>query len=410
MGSNASARCALVVVLLAGAAPAWAQELPAGPIRALDGRLTIAGEVVATAGSTDTTAFFNYTDYEHNALRMVRLALSGEWRPADRVALVGELRAEDFSRLTPHAAYVRVRPWAAHRFDVQVGRIPPVFGAFSRRAYGSADGVIGYPLAYQYLTSLRPDAVPATSDDLLLMRARGWRSEFPIGSPDAAPGIPLVTAFQWDTGVQAQWASDRATLAAAITNGTLSVPRFDDDNDGKQVSARLSLRPTFGLVAGVSAARGAWVSRRVLDALPDTSRQASHTQTTVGADVEYSRDHWIVRAEAVWSEWRVPTPESVDAPSLPVSALGAFVEGRYRFSPRVFAAVRLDGLTFSAIRGSLSGGRPTSWDAPVRRVEAAVGYYVQRNLVARLSVQHNQRDGGRVRSRTFVAGQFFYWF
>src|SRR5690606_21690760 len=64
MGPNASARCALLVVLLAGAVPARAQELPAGPISALDGRLAVAGEVVATAGRADTTAFFNYTDYE----------------------------------------------------------------------------------------------------------------------------------------------------------------------------------------------------------------------------------------------------------------------------------------------------------------------------------------------------------
>lgn len=410
MGPNASARCALLVVLLAGAVPARAQELPAGPISALDGRLAIAGEVVATAGRTDTTAFFNYTDYEHNALRMVRLALSGEWRPLPQLAFVGELRAEDFSRLTPHAAYVRVRPWTAHRFDIQAGRIPPVFGAFSRRAYGSADGVIGYPLAYQYLTSLRSDAAPATANDLLLMRARGWRSEFPVGSPDAAPGIPLVTAFQWDTGVQAQWASDRVTVAGAVTNGTLSVPRIGDDNDGKQLSARVAVRPIFGLVTGVSASHGSWLSSRVVDALPDAARDVSHAQTAAGADVEYSRDHWIVRAEAVWSRWRVPTPESATGVVLPVSALGMFVEGRYRFSPRVFAAARLDSLTFSSITGSLAGGRPTSWDAPVRRAEVAVGYYVQRNLIARLSVQHNERDGGRVRHRTFVAGQLFYWF
>lgn len=404
-------RAALTAAFVAACASAWAQDLPSGPIRAFHDTLTIGGEAVATAGSADEIAFFNYTDYEHNALRMVRLAVAGEWRPTSRLALVGELRSEDFDGVTPHAAYVRIRPWAGRRFDIQAGRIPPVFGAFSRRAYGVADGVIGYPLAYQYLTSLRPDAAPSTTLDLLAMRARGWRSTFPIGNQEPAPGVPLVTAFRWDTGVQAQWATDRATIAGAVTTGTLSTPRVGDDNGGKQISARVAVRPLFGLVLGASAAHGEWLSQNVRDVLPDALQQTSFAQTAWGADVEYSRDHWIVRAEAVSSQWRVPTPGSPSDPWQQVRAIGAFVEGRYRFSPRIFAAARLDSLTFSSIASpGFADGQLTPWDAPVRRVEVAGGYYLQRNLVARVSVQHNTREAGRVRNRTFLAGQLFFWF
>ncbi len=64
-------------------------------------------------------------------------------------------------RLQPFALFARIRPWPARRFDIQVGRIPPTFGAFGRSAYGTANMLIGTPLAYQYLTSLRPDALPA---------------------------------------------------------------------------------------------------------------------------------------------------------------------------------------------------------------------------------------------------------
>jgi hypothetical protein len=38
------------------------------------------------------------------------------------------------------------------------------------------------------------------------------------------------------------------------------------------------------------------------------------------------------------------------------------------------------------------------------------GYYILRNLVARLAVQYNSRDGGRVRERTYFSGQLAYWF
>src|SRR5918994_2172273 len=137
-------RLALLLILV---------SLGAAPVRA---QVTVSGEATATLGARDDIAFFNYTDYEHNALRMFRVSLSGMWRPASRLS-------------------VRVRPWAGRAFDIQAGRIPPVFGAFGRRSYGASENpLIGYPLAYQYLTSLRPNAVPAPADDLLDMRGRGW--------------------------------------------------------------------------------------------------------------------------------------------------------------------------------------------------------------------------------------------
>src|SRR3954469_8456076 len=105
-----------------------AQLLPAGPIETARGTATIAGEVTATAGPQDDDAFFNYTDYEHNALRMLRLSLSAMWRPSSRLAVLTEIRSEDVERVIPYALYVRLRPWRHKPFDIQAGRIPPVFG------------------------------------------------------------------------------------------------------------------------------------------------------------------------------------------------------------------------------------------------------------------------------------------
>lgn len=385
-------------------ARAGAQTLPAGPARAFDGRLVAAGEVTGTIGEADDSAFFNYTDYEHNALRMVRLALTAAWRPLDRLALVGEVRAENFSDVRTYAAYVRVRPWRSRAFDIQAGRIPPTFGAFGRRAYGADNALIGYPLAYQYLTSLRTDAVPASADELLRMRGRGWRSSFLLGSYYEGPGLPLVSAFRWDFGVQARWASGPLELSGAVTTGTLSNPRFTDDNGGRQLAGRVVVRPVTGLVLGASAARGEWLSRDVSEYLP----YRDYLQRALGADVEYSRDHWLVRSEIVWSAWDLPyvgAGHQADA----VSALAAYVEGRYRVTPRVFVAARGDRIGFSRVQDARL--QWLSWEAPVERAEIAAGYYFQRNLVGRVAVQRNVRIGaGRVRERTYVAGQVTFWF
>lgn len=404
---RAAACGVLLVVSLAGSAVA--QTLPEeGPLRSPDGTLVLGGEVVATAGATDNSAFFNYTDYEHNALRMVRLALAGRWRPVGPIAFVAEVRAEDVRDVSAHAAYVRIRPWQTRAFDIQAGRIPPSFGAFGRRAYNADNPLIGYPLAYQYVTSLRSDAIPAAPDDLLRMRGRGWRPSFPIGSTEQAPGLPLVSAFRWDTGVQACWSGTRLEVTGALTTGTLSDPRLSDNNDGRQVSVRVAAKPIVGLLIGASAARGAWLSGHITEALPESLRSHDYAQTALGVDAEYSRDYWLVRGELVWSEWGMPLVQPGRDQKL--AALGIWIEGRYRLTPRLFVAARADRLGFSSISGNLFEGRPTPWDAPVERVEVGAGWYLQRNLTARGIVQRNWRDAGRVRSRTFVSAQLAYWF
>jgi hypothetical protein len=317
---------------------------------------------------------------------------------------VGELRTENLDRPRAYAAYVRFRPWTDRGLHFQAGRIPPAFGVFSRHAYSSDNTVIGYPLAYQYLTSIRPDAVPATADDLIRMRTRGWRSEFPVGSGTPRPGVPLTTAFRWDTGVQAHWQAGIVDGTLAVTAGTLSDPHFADNNGSPQVSGRFGTRPSAGWIVGASGARGAWLSSDVRRLLPAVD--ARFTQTAWGADAEYSRDHWLVRSEMIWSRWRVPF--AVSAPSgADLDALAVWVEGRYKLTPRITAGFRADHLGFSRIA---AGDTLMTWEAPMNRVEAAVGYAVQRNLTARIAVQRNDRDAGRVRARTYVSGQLAYWF
>lgn len=395
---------------------ARAQVLPSRPIEMANGTITIGGEASLTMGVKDETenghtgAYFNFTDYEHNALRMLRFSITGMWRPSPRLAFLTELRSEDRERFRPYALYVRVRPWKDRPFDVQAGQIPPVFGAFARRSYGSDNPLIGYPLAYQYLTSLRPDAIPSSADDLLLMRARGWLAKYPVGEPTLAPGVPLISAYRWDTGVEAHLGTDHFEAAAALTQGTLSNPRVKDDNDGRQWSGRAAWKPTPGWVAGASFARGEFLTRQISDTYALWLGRRSYSQQAVGVDAEYSRDYWLIRGEAVRSRWTLPAL-GLPLISSPLVAESAFIESRYRFTPRFFAAARIDGLTFSKIRGErYFGGQPTTWDAPVGRVEAGGGMYLQRNLTFRAVVQRNWRDGGRVRRRTFLSGQISYWF
>jgi hypothetical protein len=393
----------LLVVCASGAARA--QALPAGPVVLDNGRVTLGGDVSASVGQTDP-GFFNYTDYEHSALRLLQLDITGAFKAGDHVSFLGEVRTENMDTIEPYALYVRVRPWTRRNFDIQAGRVPPTFGAFARRTYATDNLLIGYPLAYQYLTSLRPDSLPASADDLLKMRGRGWLSNFSIGNASPDRGVPLASVFRWDTGVQVHAGSEMIDATMAVTTGTLSNPLFTDDNGGKQLVGRVVVHPVAGLIAGASWARGPFVSSTAARGAVGDGHDGEFTQTAWGADVEYSRDYYLVRVETILSQWKLPQVRAPWIPS-PLSSAGTSIEGRYKLRPGLYAAARVDHLGFSEVTGSQ---RTDTWDAPVTRIEIGGGYSLQRNLLLKFEYQHNARDGGLVHTFNPVAAQLVYWF
>ena len=399
-------RAALLAAIALGSGySARAQTLPSEPVSLAGGRVTLSGDISASIAPTDQ-GFFNYTDYDHSALRLFRVDLATKLTITPHFAVLGEIRDENIDTLRAYALYLRIRPWVDHAFDIQVGRVPPTFGAFSRRDYAADNPLIGYPLAYQYLTSLRADALPGSADELLAMRGRGWLASYSIGNTTPENGVPLASAFRWDTGVQLHAASDLVDATVAVTMGTVSNPRLTDDNSGQQVVGRVSARPITGLVLGVSAARGPFVSCAAARDAVGGGHDSEFTQTAIGGDVEYSRDYYVLRAETVWSEWIIP---EVAAPVIdrPLRAMATYVEGRYKLRPDLYIAARADHLGFSDIVGS-SGLQ--SWDAPVTRVEIGAGYSLQRNLLLKFSGQRNTRDGGRITQSTHASAQIVFWF
>lgn len=384
------------------ASGAGAQVLPSEPISLGGGRLVLGGELTATIAPEDP-GFFNYTDYEYNALRNLQLGVTAELRAHERLQLLTEIRMDRGDTFRPYGVYARVRPWVARRFDIQIGRVPPTFGAFGRAGYGSGNLLIGFPLAYQYLTSLRTDAVPANTTDLLRMRGRGWLASYPIGDQTEAPGLPLINLSRWDTGVQLHGVYGMLEWTGSITTGSLSNPRVDDDNGGRQLAGRAVIRQTAAFAVGVSGARGAFMSSSLQSHLSPNVDIDDAVQRAVAVDAEYSAGYLIARGEVVWSRWNLPAPFAGG----PLDATAVMAEGRYRVAPGVHLAARAEHLGFSTI-DSVQGSEP--WDAPVTRFEIGAGYALQRNVMVKVSWQRNVREGGRIRHDSLAAAQLVYWF
>ena len=398
-------RLLTLVVCLAIAGDVRAQALPSEPISVANGRFVFGAEMFATIGDADP-GFFNYTDYEYSALRNVRLAMSTQIRASRRVQVLAEVRLDHGDELWPYALFVRVRPWPERRFDIQAGLVPPTFGAFTKTVYAYNNLVIGQPLAYQYLLSIKPDALPRTADDLLRMRGRGWLSDFPVGDTTSSPGIPIVNTARFDTGVQVHGLAGRFEWTGAVTTGSLSDPRVGDNNGRPQLAARLVAQVAPGFRIGTSVSRGPWLDDALNAHLPQGRRARDFVQSAVAADAELSHGAWLARAEYLQSAWDVPatgTPAIDEA----VVARSLIVEGRYRLWPGVSLSARGDGLWFSDLAGR-SAAAP--WEANQRRLETALSVAVTRNILVKGAWQRNRRDGGRVRHDSLLAAQIVYWF
>jgi hypothetical protein len=395
---------ALVLLVTGAAGSAMAQVLPEEPISIAGGRFVLGAEATATF-APDDPGFFNYTSYEFSALRNLRMGVSAELRASDRVQVLGEVRLDQGRVLETYGLFVRVRPWPARRFDIQAGRIPPTFGAMSRSSYGSSNFLIGQPLAYQYLLSIRADSLPGTPDELLRMRGRGWLSRFSLGNTIDAPGLPLVNTSRWDTGVQAHGVTGMIEWTGSITTGSLSDPRFKDNNAGRQAAGRVVVRPTAALVLGVSAARGAWLDEALeQDAAAGDGGPAQ--QIAFGGDAEFSAGAFLIRGEAIRSTWQLPQFRALQL-TRPLVAIASLIEGRYKISPGLYVAMRGDRLDFSKVRGSAG---LVEWEAQTWRFETGLGYSLTRNITFKGVWQKNGRDGGRVRKDALFAGQVLYWF
>jgi hypothetical protein len=346
--------------------------------------------------------YFNTTDYSHSVMRMARLSLSLELRAGSRAALLVEGVSENLDQRV-HALYVRLQPTGL--LSLQAGLIPPVFGSFPRRAYGYDNVLISFPLPYQYLSTLRSDAVPLVPSDLLANRGRGWWVDYPSDTSGPAPGLPLVSAARWDTGGEISVGSEAVQLAAAVTTGSLSRPRVSNDNDGWQLSGRLRVQPNPGLVLGVSGARGEYVHEDAVAGLPQELR-GRYFQEAFGLDAEYSWGYWLVRGELVATRWDVPEAEP-PASFGRLQSLGYYLETRYRVAPGVSVAARVDHVAYDEIAGPVV--RDT-WDANVTRVEAGVAWTFRRHATLKAVYQQNWRDSLRAPRKGYVGAQLVLWY
>jgi hypothetical protein len=343
----------------------------------------------------------NLTYYGNNIMKLLRVSLLFNFRASDRIGLYVNLTSENLG--TPHlyGAFVRLAPLGNKKLWIQAGKIPQPFGAFPERWYPFANPLIGDPFMYSYVTSLRPDNIPAGPDDLLSQRGNGLSPLFRGGgSTSQHPGISMIEIFKWAAGGVGFGRAGRFEYLAGVTSGTLSNPGGVDEGDGAQVLGRVRFLPSSAFNVGASAARGRWLDDIVEDSLDEPLD--SYYQTGVGGDFHYARGHLLLYGEAAWSRWDLPNIDE------PIDAISAFLETRYRWLPGLFAAGRLDRLSFSEI--TASNGESAPWEFPLTRLEVGAGFSWERHVILKLVGQFNWYDEATDLDENIIAFQIVVHF
>lgn len=400
----ASSILASLAVLSAGVTPVRADGDSAGAMQLKGCFQTILRE------EGDRGVGLNQDSTSEGPFNLVQLAVKAEAALSDRVSVFTRLNFDSGASfdVSVYGAYVMFSRFLPADLHVELGKVPSPFGTFAERSYPDKNPLIGTPLMYHYHTSMRPDRVPFSADDLLSARGQG-QFGFSYLSGDTTGmqtrrGVPVLYDSWWDFGMVClgTWGNFEGRLG--LMNGAPGIPEARAEvNDSRAPIGRIGWVPSPWLRAGASAGRGAYLSQGSEPYLPAGKGLRDYQQSIVGLDLELTHGWWDFHAE-----WAGNTFES---PYITEDLTGTawYVEARRKLAAGTYAAARWDDMRFGEIRDS--SGASQTWDQNVQRFEAGVGYWPERKVLLKADVQMHRMDSGSWDRDNMIGGlQATLWF
>jgi predicted porin len=182
----------------------------------------------------------------------------------------------------------------------------------------------------------------------------------------------------------------RFDYAAEITNASLSSPpaQWDILNRGfsnPTFSGRLGYRPNASWNIGFSASEGAYLESQAQSSLPPGRSLGDYREIVLAQDISFAWHHLQLWAEVFETRFQVPRIGNADT-------LAYYLEGKYKLTPQLFAALRWNQQFFGTIPDDIGGRVP--WGRDIRRLDAGIGYRFSAHTQLKLqySIQHERSD------------------
>jgi len=237
-------------------------------------------------------------------------------------------------------AFLRYTLKGATRLVIEGGKFTTPVGDFSDRYLSSQNPLIGTPDSY---TVAYPYGV----------KMSGWAG--PVDYRAALVDQPMVNEGYVPESGRA-W---RPVVGAGVT-------------------------PVQGLRLGAFYTFGPYLGPEVESALPTGSRWRDFEEAVVGFETQFSRGHFELRGEFTHSRYDAPT----GGPSVRGQAF--YLEPKYTFTPRVFAALRLEQNEYAYI-SLMSWGWLVS-EATFVDAEACLGWRLAPGAILKVSYRRDRWD------------------
>ncbi len=293
------------------------------------------------------------------------------------------------ARLDEYA--VRWTPWEDSRFNLQLGRFATVVGNFTERHLSWENPFINAPLVYENLTAIYDAEAPANAE------------EFGKGLTDPKYDYnPIIWGPSYATGVAVSGKLGKWDYAAEIKNASLSSrPESWDASDmgldHPTLSARIGYRPDLAWKLGISASQGAYFTGQAAPELPTGTGLDDFKERVIAQDLSFAWGHWQLWAELYEARFEVPHVGDADV-------LGWYVEAKYKFIPRLFAALRLNQMLFDDI--SKGTGPQQPWGHDTLRLDAAMTWRFTPHSQVKVQYSLQQEDGAEDEVSHLMAAQF----
>lgn len=333
-----------------------------------------------------------------------RLVLLAEARLGDRLALYLELQSLNNLQVGLYGLSIVYRPFADPGLHFEAGKFLLPFGNFLPRHWASENPLFDFPLPYHYRTTVSAFQLPRSGDNLLAVRGMGHHLEYPktvsaepslskvtdVYLSRPAWGLPLLARDVYVTGVQGLRLSKRLFVALALTNGAPCYPVDVNNSNGVLIGGRLRYTVLTGLELGISLATAPYLDKNTVQGELSNAnlRAEDYRQTIAGLDFSFSRGHWVVFAEGIFSRWQSPFL------NYNLDVWSGYLEGKYTLAARWYVAARFSGLRFEKIPDPNDvdgdGELQEPWDYPVIQGEGGLGCRLTRNLVIKAVYQHHR--------------------
>jgi hypothetical protein len=254
---------------------------------------------------------------------------------------------------------LRYNPRESDCFDLQVGKFATVVGNFVQRHLSWENPFVTAPLLYENLTAVSDTRVPANRRD--------FASGFVF---DEDENIPLIWGPSYATGASVAGKIGEFSYALEAKNSALaSRPKSWDATaigfENPTVSGRIGFQPNPAWNFGVSASDGTYLRPEAAATLPPGRSIGDYHEVLLGQDISYAFHHLQLWAEFYEVRFQVPRVGNADT-------FAYYLEGKYKFTPQFFGALRWNQQLFSTVPDGMGGS--ARWGHDLWRIDTSLGY------------------------------------